>query len=225
MDKESINEVEERLDKVNSDNEEPNQTNASNYKPWNDKDSKFYDKAQERMDELPIDVREHVSAFNLDAVSAEKILEQIPIEIRGKSKYTRLNIQQMYDIVSKTGQYKFIYDEFDIITRSCLSGWLKKYPEFLYLMLKAKENFRKSNWEVNPDLERKAVEALDDAVSGRRQRVQKIITEDEEGNKRKKIIQTDKPPAKWAIEKIIGDEENRTDGGGKNQVTELTLEE
>lgn len=194
-----------------------------NEKPWLDSRNDYQEKALERLSELPSRISERVTDYNFD-LDAEEVIKQIPIDSGGKSKYNRQNVQQIYDIISATGLEKMVFDEYDIIALNTLTKWKRRYPDFLWLVLKAKENFRLQQWEVNPDLRVKAVSALRRALEGKRRERWNIVMQDEEGKKSFKSSERKAPTPKWVIELVLGLRENETDGGGKNQITELNLE-
>lgn len=195
------------------------------YKPWNDKENEYRDKAIKRLSELTSLTREKVTSFDF-SLDANKVIQQIPVDYKTSnvSKYNRVTVQKVYDIVSATGRERPVYDEYDLVTRPTLMRWKHRYPEFLWLMLKARENFRLYQWEVNPELKRLAIQALYDALSGKRTETWRTAMQGEDGKKVAKVNKRTAPPPKWAIELILGLYDDKSRSGGKNQVTELTLE-
>jgi len=231
--REEFDGLEDLTDKVIKENDEQD----LNIRPWLRDDNPEREFAKARFDSLSTKLREHISRFNLD-YSVEEVLKEIPVyhyDLIPNTKsairtnvdklYTRLTVSQIVNIVSETGSFSEIWDTYKIIGKDNFFKWMHRYPEFLYLMLVAKENFRIYAWKLNPDIKRNAIKAIADAISGNRKEIYKIVTEDEDGNKTKQISERTMAPPKWVIEKALGLDIEASEEKRGPQVTELTLEE
>ncbi len=224
-------ELKSRIDKTESEQSVTQSTfdHGGNYYPWNDPTNEHHLYAKERLASFPANIRERITRFDLSG-SADDIISQIPVDYGDKQKryvYDRLTVQKLYDIISNVGIYKFLWvDKSEIvITATFFRSWMKSYPEFLWLMLKAKENFRLYNWEVNPDLKIMAINAFKEGLAGKRKESWNQIEIDKDGQpfiaKRSERFM---PPPKWMIEVMLGINKEAKIESGKNQITELTLE-
>jgi len=124
----------------------------------------------------------------------------------GKGKYKREVLDSICQAIAKTGRDK------DGITAGCINPdtfyrWLREKPDFSDIVARAKEQFRDTQWQDDPEIMEKAVQSFKRAIDGNYEvwKTESDYQRDEKGNLIKKTTKhaVKRPGQPWAINLML----------------------